>query len=334
MILRNACSLAALSGLCFSLAAMAQDVPDPSKVVDTFEKLAGGPQKGLRRNHTKGVCVAGSFTGTADARKYSSSAMFSGKEVPVIGRFSVAGPAGGAADASRSPRGFALQFQLPKDELQQTAMLNIPIFPVSTVQGFYDSLLINLPDPATGKPDPEKGKAFGANHPEAKPFMEWMGAHNAPPSYTEAAYYSLSAYKFINGKKETWVRWHFAPHDGAKFLTDAEAAAAPHDFLDQKLAERTKKGPVQWDMIVTVGQKGDSISDPSSPWPAGRKEFKAGLLTLTKGGAAAAGTCEDVNFDPNVASAGIEPSADDQILQYRSQAYAESFTRREGEKQK
>lgn len=332
MILRKAWSLAVLSGLCLSLAAVAQDPPDASTVVDTFEKL-GGVHKGMRRNHSKGVCVAGTFSGTAEARKYSSSALFSEKSVPVIGRFSVAGPNPGAPDASKSPRGFGLQFKLPKDELQQTAMLNVPIFPVSTVQGFYDSLLINLPDPATGKPDPEKGKAFGANHPEAKPFMEWMGTHNAPPAYTEAAYYSLSAYKFVNGKKETWVRWHFVPQDGAKFLTDAEAAAAPHDFLDQKLAERVKKGPVKWDMIVTIGEKGDSTTDPSSPWPTGRKEFKAGVLTLTKGGPDQTALCDDINFDPNVASAGIEPSADDQILQYRSQAYAESFTRREGEKQ-
>ena len=332
MILRKTLSLAVLSGLCFSLAAKAEDPPDASTVVDTFEKL-GGVHKGMRRNHTKGVCVAGSFTGTKEAREYSSSALFSGKEVPVVGRFSVAGPNPGAADASKSPRGFGLQFKLPKDELQQTAMLNIPIFPVSTVQGFYESLLINLPDPATGKPDPEKGKAFGANHPEAKPFMEWMGTHNAPPSYTEAAYYGLSAYKFTNGQKETWVRWHFVPHDGAKFLTDAEAAAAPHDFLDQKLADRVKKGPVKWDMIVTIAEKGDSTSDPSSPWPAGRKEIKAGVLSLTKGGPDQTALCDDINFDPNVASAGIEPSADDQILQYRSQAYAESFTRREGEKE-
>ena len=333
MMLRKVWSLAVLSGLCFSMAAMAEEPPAPGTVIDTFEKLAGGPQKGLRRNHSKGSCAVGSFTGSAEARKYSSSALFSEKSVPVIARFSVAGPNPAAADATKSPRGLALQFKLPKDELQQTAMLNIPIFPVATVQSFYESLLINLPDPATGKPDPEKGKAFGANHPEAKPFLEWMGTHNAPPSYTEAAYHSLSAYKFTKGKKETWVRWRFVPQDGAKFLTDAEAAAAPHDFLDQKLAERTQKGPVQWDMIATIGEKGDSSDNPSSPWPAGRKEFKAGVLTLTKGGADAAGSCEDINFDPTVSSAGIEPSDKDEILQYRAQAYAESYSRRESEKQ-
>jgi len=333
MKIRTFSSLAVLAGLSLSLAAVAQDLPDPGKVVDTFEKL-GGVHKGLRRNHAKGSCAVGSFVGTAEAKKLSSSALFSGKEVPVTARFSVAGPAPEVPDAARAPHGLGLQFKLPKDELQQTTMLNVPIFPVSTVQGFYDSLLINLPDPATGKPDPEKAKAFGAAHPEAKPFFEYMGSHNASATYTEATYHSLSAYKLINGKTETWVRWRFEPAGGDKFLTDAEAASAPHDFLDQKLTEGLHKAHAKWTMIATIGEtaKGDSIKDPSSPWPAGRKEVKLGTLTLTKGGQDAKGTCEDINYDPNVASAGIEPSSEDQILQYRSSAYAESYTRRESEK--
>jgi catalase len=323
-----------MAGIGLSLAAAAQDLPDPSQVVDTFEKL-GGVHKGLRRNHSKGSCAVGSFVGSADAKKLSSSTLFSGKEVPVIARFSVAGPVPEAPDTVGAPRGLGLQFKLPKDELQQTAMINVPLFPVSTVQGFYESLLINLPDPATGKPDPARGPAFVANHPEAKPFLEYMGTHNPPPAYTETIYRSLSAYKFVNGKTETWVRWRFEPGDGEKFLTADEMKSAPHDFLDQRLTERTHKGPVKFTMIATIGQpdKGDSIKDPSAPWPKDRKDVKLGTLTLTKGGKDAVGTCEDINYDPNVASAGIEPSPDDQILQYRSSAYAESYTRRESEKQ-
>lgn len=332
MSMRTFGSLAVLAGFSLSLAAAAQDLPDPGQVIDTFEKL-GGVHKGLRRNHAKGSCAVGSFVGTAEGKKLSASALFSGKDVPVIARFSVAGPSPDVPDTARAPHGLGLQFKLPKDELQQTTMLNVPIFPVSTVQGFYDSLLINLPDPATGKPDPEKAKAFGAAHPEAKGFMEYMGSHNASATYTEATYRSLSAYKLINGKTETWVRWRFEPAGGDKFLTDAEVASLPKDFLDQRLSEQVKKSPAKWTMIATIAEKGDSLKDPSSPWPAGRKEVKLGTLTLNKGGQDAKGTCEDINYDPNVASAGIEPSPDDQILQYRSSAYAESYTRRESEKQ-
>ena len=44
----------------------------------------------------------------------------------------------------------------------------------------------------------------------------------------------------------------------------------------------------------------------------------------------AAGNCRDVNFDPLILPAGIEPS-DDPLLSARSAAYAVSFTRRAGE---
>jgi catalase len=46
-------------------------------------------------------------------------------------------------------------------------MIDIPVFAVRTAQGFYDQLLASKPDPATGKPDPDKQKAFFAAHPES-----------------------------------------------------------------------------------------------------------------------------------------------------------------------
>lgn len=311
--------------------ARAED-PDPAKVVDTFEQL-GGIHKGMRRNHVKGGCAEGNFVGAEAAQKYSSSPLFSGKPITVIGRFSLDGPDLGAADAARGPRSMALQFQLPNGELHQTAMLNTPVFLAATPQSLLEFLQAQLPDPATGKPDPAKLAAYAKTHPDNKPMSDWLGSHNPPPAFTNATYYSVDAFKFVNGKTEYWVKWRFEPQDGAKALSDAEMAAAPHDFLVPRLAERTRQGPVKWDMIVSLGEKGDSIDNPTVVWPADRKEFNAGTLTLTKGGADAKDICEGINFDPNVLSTGIEPSPDP-ILAYRSAAYAVSFSRREEEKSK
>jgi len=313
------------------VAAKADDTPDTGQFIDTFEKLGGGPQKGLRRNHTKGTCVVGSFVGTAAAKKLSSSALFSGEAVPVIGRFSHPTPGAKEPDSTNNPRGFALQFHLPKDELQQTSMINVPVFLAATPKTFFDFAQALLPDPATGKDDPEKFKAFVGSHPDFKPFLDYVSTHNAPPSYVNTTYFSIHAYKFINGKKETWVKWRFEPADGDKQMTAEELAKAPADFLEKKLTERTRKGPVKFTMIVTLGEKGDPVDNPTLAWPAGRKEIKAGVLTLTKGGTDAKGQCEEVNFDPNVVSDGIETSPDP-VLQYRSQAYAESYSRRASEK--
>jgi catalase len=322
-------SLATLSLL--SCAALAQDIPDPEQLVNSFEKLTG-VHPGLRRNHAKGSCAVGQFVGTAEARKYSASALFSGKPVPVTARFSLAGPNPAVPDFAHSPRGLGLQFQLPGGDQHNMAMLNLPFFPVATVQEFYENLQLDLPDPATGKPDAARKQAFVASHPQLKALGEWLGSHNPAPSYGRIQFNSLHAFKMIGADmSEHWVRWSFVPKAGVAYLGDEQAKAMPADFLDADLAAQARKGKLQWEMVVIVGEKGDVIDDPSRPWPDGRKQFKAGTLTLAKGGKDAAGSCEDINYDPNQVAAGIETSPD-QILLYRSQAYAVSYSRRVSEK--
>lgn len=324
---------AALLAAATMIRAAAQDLPDPEKVIGTFESISG-VHKGERRNHAKGVCVVGSFTGTAAARALSKSQLFSGQQIPLVGRFSVAGPNPSAPDTTKSPRGMALQFRLPDGELHQTAMLNTPVFGAAAVQSFLDRQTVDVPDPATGKKDPAKLQEFVRTHPDNKGQADWLSSHNPAPSYANITYYSLNAFKFVAADGgEHWVKWRFVPKDGEAFLSDAELAAAPKDFLTAHLEDRLTKGSIGWKMIVTVGQDGDPIDNPSVAWPTDRPEILAGELTLTKGGKDAAGQCEDINFDPNLLSDGVEPSPD-QILQYRSAAYGLSYQRREEERGK
>ena len=311
--------------------AFAQDAPSPDEVVSAMEQISG-VHKGLRRNHSKGTCAVGQFQATPEALSLSSSALFSGQSVPVIARFSLAGPNPALADSAKNPRGLALQFRLPGGELHQMAMLNTPVFGAAAVQSFYERLQADIPDPVTGKRDPEKLKAYTATHPDNRGLTVWLGSHNPPPSFAEVTYYSLNAFKFTSsGQKENWVKWRFQPRDGVKFMSDVEIEAAPHDFLEQRITERARKGPIQWDMVVTLGEAGDPIDNPSVAWPEKRQEVNVGTLTLTRAGTDAAGDCEDINFDPNVLSAGVEPSPD-AILAYRSSAYAVSYGRRLNER--
>ena len=62
----------------------------PQSVVAALEETYG-VHPGQRRNHTKGTCAAGEFVGRSEAGTYSRSALFSGRPVPVVGRFSLAG---------------------------------------------------------------------------------------------------------------------------------------------------------------------------------------------------------------------------------------------------
>lgn len=55
----------------------------------------------------------GIFVGAPEAAEYSRSQLFSGQEIEVVVRFSLAGGDPEASDTEKSPRGLCLQFRLP-----------------------------------------------------------------------------------------------------------------------------------------------------------------------------------------------------------------------------
>lgn len=302
---------------------------NPVAVVDSMEAVFGVTQA-KRRNHTKGVCAAGSFSANAEGAKFSRSPLLGGAgHVPVVARFSIAGGRPGVPDAARNPRGLGLQFQLPGGALHQMAMLNVPVFAADNPVSFHARLDADRPDPATGKPDPAKQKAVAEQYSDNKALGAWLREHRPPPSYTHAAFHSLHAFRFTNAKNEArWVKWRFEPRDGVLELSDEAMKAAAPNFLDAALAERLAKGPAEWDLVLTLGEAGDPLDNPTQAWPAGRTEVKVGVLSLTSSGGDA---CEAINYDPLVLSDGIEPSATDPVLAFRSGAYAVSWARRRGE---
>lgn len=324
-------ALTSTAGL-VALPATAQQAPaaqpvNAPQVVSAIEEVFA-PIPGQRRNHTKGTCAVGEFVGTADAAALSKAGLFSGQTLPVVARFSLAGGNAKAPDAVRSPRGMALEFKLPDGRLQHMTMLNVPVFSASVPQTFYDAMVAQKPDPATGKPDQAKIDAFRASHPDAAPLGKYLAANNPPVSYANAAYYGIHAFKFTDAQgKTTLVKWRFEPKDGVKTLTDDEMKSAPPNFLEEKLIARTGQGPAQWDMIVTIGQAGDPDNNPTLAWPDGRKEIKAGTLTIKQAMPQPGAACEPINFDPLVMVEGIGPT-EDPILLFRSPAYAVSFGKR------
>jgi catalase len=319
--------LAALLALAASPAGAEPNPVTAPEVVTALEQ-AYGVHPGQRRNHTKGMCAEGSFVGAPEMAAYSRSALFSGATIPVVARFSLAGGNPEASDTEKSPRGMALEFQLADGSRQHMTMLNTPMFFATMPRTFLDKMVALKPDPATGKPNPEALKVFAATHPDNKGQAEFLAGHNPPPSYANSAYFGIHTFKFIDkANKTTLVKWRFVPEDGEKELTDAELASMPADFLEKALIERTKQGPVRWDMWVTIGEPGDPEIDPTLLWPKGRKEVKAGTLTIALATPQEGAACKDINYDPLVMSDGIA-ATDDPVLLFRSPAYAVSFVKR------
>ncbi len=317
--------LIAVTHLCMA----EQNAVTADQVVAAIEGTFG-VTPGKRRNHTKGTCVSGEFAGTPEAAVHSRSALFSGEPLPIVGRFSLAGGNPTAPDTARSPRGMALEFQLPDGSLQHMTMLNTPVFGAAHPQTFFDQIVAMKPDPATGRPDPEKLRAFKASHPDNAAQAAFLSGNNPPTSYTNSDYYGIHTFKFIDrNDKTTLVRWRFVPQDGERGLSDEELKSMPKDFLEQTLIKRTAEGPVRWDMLVTLGEPGDAETDPTVTWPDNRKVIKAGTLTLTAATPQKGAACEKINFDPLVMSDGIA-ATDDPILLFRSSAYAVSYGKRLG----
>ncbi|NVK39887.1 MAG: catalase family peroxidase [Oceanospirillaceae bacterium] len=325
----GACCAAALlltAGLCQAQSG-ADDNVDAAQIIAAME-AAFGVTPGHRRNHIKGTCAVGEFKGLEAARGYSRSGLFSGESIPVIARFSLGGGNPDASDADKGVRGMALQFHLPDGDLQHMTMINVPVFGAAVPKTFYDMLVALQPDPATGKRDPERFRAFVDSHPDFQGLAQYNGSHNPPPSYANSRYYSLHAFRFVDAAGDkTLVRWYFDPRDGVKELTDAEREAAPNDFLESELIGRAQQAPLEWDMRIIIGQPGDPEADPSKPWPGDREEVVTGTLSLTAAMSQEEGKCGGINFDPLVIADGIEPT-DDPVLKARSATYAISFGKR------
>lgn len=314
--------ISTVSLLLISTAACAEKTPVSALDVIHAMQDNFGKHVGVRSNHAKGMCAAGYFVGDKQ-KNYSISPLFSGEKIPVIARFSLPGGNPSAPDFARSPRGLALQFALPKGQ-HNMAMLNTPMFGAAKVETFYQGLLASKPDSKTGKPDPEKIKAFRAAYPDSQAQADYLAQHNPPSSWEKASYYGIHAFYFIDQQQQSsMVRWQFVPHDGEQELSDKALAKADANFLNKNFSQRLKQGDIHWDMWITLGQEGDTSTDPSQLWPDDRQKVKVGTLTLNSDEAA----CDGINFDPMVLSQGVQAS-DDEILRFRSLAYAISFAKR------
>jgi catalase len=286
-----------------------------------------GTHAGFRRNHAKGVCVTGWFDSSGQATALSKAAVFRPGRVAVVGRFALAGGMPFQTDAPAKVRSMALRFLLPGGEEWRTGMNNIPVFPVNSARGFYEQLLASSPDPATGKSDPARMKAFMAAHPETVQALALIKKRQVTSGFADSTFNSLNAFRFIDAAGASVpVRWSTVPVQPVA-ASSAEPSTAADNYLFDDLIAQIVQHPQQWRLIMTVGQADDPTNDATLPWPEGRRQIDAGTITIDQASSEDSGRCTAVNYDPLVLPSGIEPS-DDPLLSARSAVYASSFTLR------
>ena len=152
---------------------------------------------GFRSNHAKGVVVTGYFDGTGAAGEISSAAVLRRGRTPVEGRFSLGGSNPTAGDTADNVRGLGLALGFPAAEQWRTAMINLPVFPVNSPQGFLDRLVASAVVPETGKPDPAAMNRFQADHPETVAATAVIKANPPTSGFADSTFHSLNAFYFV-----------------------------------------------------------------------------------------------------------------------------------------
>jgi catalase len=296
----------------------------PGKLVAALAPPSG-VSLGHRRNHAKGICFTGVFEANGAGSELSHASVLVRGRYPVLGRFNLATADAKAPDATVRVRGMAIRIATPEGEEWRSAMIEAPVFPVSTPEIFYELLL------ASQSKDPSAMKAFAAAHPELAAFGDWE--KNAPwtGSYAEDRFNSLNSFVFIDHSgAEHVVRWSLLPAAQPVAVSPDELAKRGPDFLEQEIAQRVASTPQKWTMMVTVADSGDPTADPSKPWPPDRRTIDVATLTVRQVQPEPDGPCRDINFDPTVLPSGMRTS-DDPFPAARSAAYAKSYDLRTAE---
>ena len=132
------------------------------------------------------------------------------------------------------------------------------------------------------------------------------------------------------------VRWAVVPLQPAVIQAnspddDAAPPAGGRNHLFDDLIAQVHERPLQWRLVVTVGEPADLTADATVPWPAERRHVDVGLVSVDRVSSEDEGSCTDINFDPLILPPGMEAS-DDPLLSARSSVYARSYTLRAGER--
>ena len=298
-----------------------------AQLVETMRKLAGS-HPGFRPAHAKGIVCAGTFRPSPDAKRVSKAAHLQGAAVPATIRFANASGNPDVPDGAPGVRSLSMKLQLPDGKQTDVLANSIEGFPARTPEEFLEFLQAQLPDPTTGKPDPQGVPRFLGTHPAAAGFIERLMKKPVPASYAQSAYHAEHAFRFTAPDgTSAFGRYHFVPEAGEAYLSPEDGGKRAPGFLRDELDARLKKGPVVFRLQLQLAEAKDPTDDPAALWPAERKRVELGRLEITSISASSLADERKLIFDPNNLTPGIEASSDP-VLAARSAAYSISYEKR------
>jgi catalase len=155
-----------------------------------------------------------------------------------------------------------------------------------------------------------------------------VGLIGAPESYARASYHAVHTFWVTDpdGVRRP-VRFSWQPVAGVR---NTDPKAVPHEkYLFDELRDRLQRWPARFMLMMTIGEEGDALDDPTKPWPGTRIRVAMGTLTLIKVSEDQEADGERISFNPCRLAPGIEVS-NDPILEARLGAYEVSREMRGG----
>lgn len=305
-------------------------IPDDTlirQIVDTLQTLAG-PHPGFRPVHAKGIVCSGTFRPSAEAAGISRAPHFAGASVPATIRFANSSGNPEVPDGAPGVRSMAVKFLLPGGKSADILANSVEGFVARNPEEFLEFLRSQLPDPKTGKPDPEALPRFLAGHAAAQAFVGRLMKKPIPASYAQAVYHAEHAFRFTaKDGQSRFGRYRFIPQAGEAQIAPEEAGKRAPDFLRQELESRLRGGAVTFRLMLQLAAAGDPTDDVTALWPEDRPLVELGRLEIASVSPSSAADERKLIFDPTNRTDGIDLSADP-ILLARSAAYAISYERR------
>jgi catalase len=297
------------------------------RIVDTMRALAG-PHPGFRPVHAKGLICSGTFRPSAEARRITRAPHLSGPPVPVIARFANGSGNPDVHDGAPSVRSMAVKFQLADGQTADILANSVEGFVARTPEELLEFLRAQLPDPASGRPDPDAVPRFLAGHPAARAFVERLMRRPVPASYAQATYHAEHAFRFTAADGGSrFGRYRFVPEAGEAFVAPDEAGQRSASFLREELEDRLQRGPAAFRLLLQLAEPGDPTDDVTVLWPDSRTLAQLGRLDIERVSPTSPADEGRLIFDPANRTDGIDLSGDP-ILLARSAAYAISYDRR------
>jgi catalase len=303
--------------------------PDPviRQIVEAMRALAG-PHPGFRPVHAKGLVCSGAFRGSATAHRITRAHHFAGQSVPTIVRFANANGNPDVHDGVPNVRSMAVKFQFADGNSADILANSVEGFIARTPAELLEFLRAQLPEAASGRPDPNAVPRFLAGHPAGRSFVERVTKRPVPASYAQTSYYAEHAFRFTAADSTSrFGRYRFVPQSGEAFLSPDDAGKRSPNFLREEMEGRLRTGPVAFRLLLQLAEAGDPTDDVTALWPDSRPVVELGRLEITAVSANSAADERRLIFDPTNRTDGIDLSADP-ILLARSAAYAISYDRR------